>query len=94
MSSDKPPLPLPASPLPVASNQDEFARLSPEKQAALLYQWQEFWFHPGPAVSPSSPASRIVIPPAPSSPTEDDWKGPAPTEAELRSMHENEWKKY
>ncbi len=84
--------PLNVPPKPSVKNQDEFDRLSPEQQAAMLHAWQGFWLKPAPAVDVRS-GSGIVIPESPAHVDTENWKQP-PTAEEKQSISDEIWKKF
>lgn len=83
--------------LPVARNEAEFRRMTPEQKATLIAQWQEFWLgSPTPAVNGASgvsfPAIAIEQQPTAPNPELETWKGPAPTREERKAMENDDWK--
>ena len=81
--------------LPVAASEDAWKKMSDQDRARLIAAWQNFWFRPGntPAVygvSGMTFATIVVEPAATDENSVADWKGPAPSAAERKSMEK--WK--
>lgn len=93
------PFPPAAPPRPTVRNEWEWKRLSPEDQARAIHEFEKFWLgRSTPAVAATtSSGAPLVIPVLPASmgdesPSTANWKGPAPTDEERRSM--DDWNKY
>jgi hypothetical protein len=85
--------PLVVPPQPTVRSQYEWDLLSPEAKAAALFAWSDFWFRPTPAVAPTDPGTRIVIPSTDTeTPSVNGWKQ-EPTPEEKQSLSDGIWKR-
>lgn len=90
-SDTTPPLPM----MPMAATPHEWATMSPEQQAAILYQWEHLWQHHTPAAGPMRARDDQVVIEIPDETVvpDGDWKGRPSPEA-LADLRSNSWKRW
>lgn len=87
------PAPPAPPPEPTVRSEWEWKRLPPEEQARRIAEFESFWRgRSTPAIAPMSIGAPFSIPELPVNTDESsstaNWKGPAPTEEERRSMED------